>query len=593
MKNPFFSFIIILCCMHAAASLQAQNVPDWIHDISAWPDSAYILPVRIMNDVSHDIYVLSNYSKPLGSGMADQKILLNKFNEAGQLLWNFEFDDNSAGQPASYDLALDDAGNCYIAGGVAEPAAKPLLLKVSGASGGLLWQRDSTGSFAASVFERVIFSSNRLYLRAYEGIAVFDTNGNELWSLGNMVARQMAVDYSGQVIVSANQSGSNHNLFRYDTAGMLNFSDSTIVAERITIDLENSICLLSSFPGYELVKYYSDGNLAWSSSDFPAAPPFGDIGFEVVTDHELHVLAVGLSDTMFRFAPDGTLIWKMPMNGLDTYRITATMAYGNFLAVAGTIQGATGYDLKVSLFNLLGAESWSCTYNGSEVQEFAVDLAADVYGMYVIEDNNSQTTLVKFAMPYLNAINDDLVCVDSVWYDSADPYLVHVNVFNGNVGHLNYPSVQIVSPAGDTIGNPNNFVNFFAHLGNGYQVYTDTITVTGINDFSPYTFLMHELFGDSTAVMDWCQATGINEVALLNFSVYPNPVKEILFVGHRFMTDQDVEVSVFSMTGNEVMHKKVAKTSPALIDMSGLAAGLYLLRITDGNAVGLAKVVKE
>lgn len=593
MKDRFLSFITILCCIHFSSTLHAQNDPVWIYDISAWPDSAYILPVRIMNDVAHDVYVLSNYSKPLGSGMADQKILLNKFSESGQLLWSFVFDDNGGGQPAGYDMALDDAGNCYIAGGAAEPAAKPLLLKVSGASGGLVWQRDSTSSFAGSVFDRIIFSNNRLYLKAYEGVAVFDTNGTEGWSLDNMVARQMAVDYSGQMIVSAAQTGTNHNLFRYDTAGMLNFSDSTIAAERITTDLENNICLLTSFPGYELVKYYSDGNFAWSSSDFPASPPFGDIGFEVVTDHELHVLAVGLSDTMFRFTHDGMLVWKMPMNGLDTYRLTAKMAYGNFLAVAGTIQGATGYDLKVSLFNLLGAESWSGIYNGSEVQEFAVDMTAGVYGVYAIEDNNSQTTLVKFDMPYLAAINDDLVCVDSAWYDSADPSLVHVRVFNGNVSHLNYPSVQIVSPAGDTVGNPNNFVNYFAHLGNAFQVYTDTITVSGISDFTPFTFLMHELFGDSTAVMDWCQATAIGEVALLDFSVYPNPVKDILSVRHSFLTDQDIEVSVFSMTGNEVLHKKVAKTSPALIDMSGLAAGLYLLRITDGNAVGLAKVVKE
>src|SRR6185295_9516294 len=93
-----------------------------------------------------------------------------------------------------------------------------------------------------------------------------------------------------------------------------------------------------------------------------------------------------------------------------------------------------------------------------------------------------------------------------VWYDPVNPGLINVSVFNGNVSHLNYPSVQIVSPGGDTISNVNNFVNFFAHPGNMYQTYTDTIIVPGITDFTGYTFLMNELFGDTTAVIDWCLA---------------------------------------------------------------------------------------
>src|SRR5574339_671482 len=80
-------------------------------------------------------------------------------------------------------------------------------------------------------------------------------------------------------------------------------------------------------------------------------------------------------------------------------------------------------------------------------------------------------------------VNYSLVCVDSVWY-SSNPLFINVRIYNGDTLHMNYPSVQIVSPANDTIGNPSNFVNYFAQLGNTYQTYTDTMTQPGIPDFS-------------------------------------------------------------------------------------------------------------
>lgn len=592
MKNFFLSLLITSFCFLGTTTLHAQNAPEWALHINALPDSAYVFPVRVQNDINNYVYVLSSYSKPLGAGVFEKKIYLNKFNYAGLLLWSFVYDNNGTGQPIGYDMAVDDGGNCYIAGGFTDPSSKPLLLKVS-TSGSMMWQRDSTTAFKNSAFEQVFFQNNVLYLKASEGVATFDAGGNELWSAGNMEAFEMAVDYSGQLLVSALQPSTDHTIFRYNAAGVLTFSDSTMMADRITVDAANNIYLLADFPQYELVKYDAEGNFAWSKNDFPLTPGFGDIGFEVVTDYDLDVMVVGLADTMYRFSPDGELLWQKSMNGLDNYRITAEMVYGNFLAVAGTIQGPDGYDMKVVLYNLLGTESWSGTYNSNDIQEFPVDLTTDYYGVYVIEDNISNTTLVKFPSPYPAQTNYDLVCVDSVWYDPVNPGFVNVRIFNGNIAHINYPTVQIISPAGDTISNPNNNLSFFAHLGNGYQVYTDTILVSGITDFTPYTFLMHQLLNDTSAIIDWCFALAVNEISESNMIVYPNPVKENLFIQHNGMLNKNYTASIFSLMGARVLEEKLSAASPLAIDVSKLVSGLYVLRISDGNSSWQMKFVKQ
>jgi hypothetical protein len=140
---------------------------------------------RTLNDGSNNVIVLSTYSNPNGVGGFEKKIYLYKYSETGVLLWNLVYDNNGTGQPAGSDLAVDEDGNSYIAGAFMEPVTRPLLMKVS-STGNVLWVRDSTSSFWSSLCDQVFFQDDRLYLKAFEGIAVFDTDGVEMWSDGSM-----------------------------------------------------------------------------------------------------------------------------------------------------------------------------------------------------------------------------------------------------------------------------------------------------------------------------------------------------------------------------------------------------------------------
>lgn len=73
------------------------------------------------------------------------------------------------------------------------------------------------------------------------------------------------------------------------------------------------------------------------------------------------------------------------------------------------------------------------------------------------------------------------------------------------------------------------------------------------------------------------------------FKAYPNPVKDILNLSY---TQNISNVEVFNMLGQQVIAKSVNATQDQ-IDMSNLAVGTYLIKVTADNQVKTIKVVKQ
>jgi hypothetical protein len=417
---------------------------------------------------------------------------------------------------------------------------------------------------------------------------MLDTNGVEVWSVP-LSAACMTVDSYGRMLVAANMAGP-VSVFRYGLNGSPDLSFPTISAERIAVDSDNNIYVFSQLAQYELMKYDSNGTFLWSYNDLPANTGFGDIDFKLLLDLYDDVLLVGLADTMLKIGKDGHLSWRRAMEGLDSYLLDAKIIYSNFLAVAGTVQTPQGSDAMLAIYDFYGNRNWFGIHNSNNVQEFAVSFAADVSGIYLLEDSMSNTGLIKFESPVFNLpVDYNFVCVDSVWYEPGFPHLINVRVFNGNFAHMNYPSVQIVSPAGDTIGNPTNFVNFFAHLGNDLQVYQDSITQSGIPDFSDYTFLINELFGDTTAVIEWCSTTGLNDIDCIEIILYPNPASSSISVYSPF---NDLNLGIWSVDGKLCLERSLSAGIISAVDISSLQTGIYFARFTKDENVFIKRLVK-
>ena len=589
MKNKTLKLLIVISCL-LNTSLKAQVSPLWTQTINSFPDTALISPVRTLIDQLGNVVALSTYRKNVG-GNNHFKVVLNKYNSNGTHLWNYVFDNGGNGDPMGWDMALDNQGNIGVAGAyMSAPNYKPFIILVS-SSGNLSWQRDTTTSFVVGNYSKIISLFNRFYLSNSSGIAVYSYNGTELWS-NTTIPSCIAVDKNGDLIATS-YIATTTSLVRFDSLGNQNLSDSAFLAERIITDDNRNIYLFAQYPGYVLVKIDSNGVFQWMHDTFPATPPFGDISFDVLVDFNQDIVVLGLNDTMFKFSPSGQIIWKRSMGGLDQYKSISQVFYYNLIFVAGVQSGPGGYDISVSAFNLFGFPCWTGSYSSNSTQEFSVDLAINTDGVYILEDSISNSNLIKFQSPIFQGIFDfNNFCVDSVWYDAINPNVINVSVLNGGASSLNYPSVRIVSPAGDTISNVYNLVNFFAHLPNSIQTYSDTITVNGINDFSGYHFIMYDSFGATFGEIPLCITLSVDEKDVESIIFYPNPASNRLVVSNLSLSEK-YSISLFDVQGRLMLNEKsVGETSHA-VAVDEFPQGLYILQVGSEKGIKTFRVVKE
>lgn len=73
------------------------------------------------------------------------------------------------------------------------------------------------------------------------------------------------------------------------------------------------------------------------------------------------------------------------------------------------------------------------------------------------------------------------------------------------------------------------------------------------------------------------------------FMAYPNPVKDVL---HLSYAENITDVAVFNLLGQQVIAKTI-NANKGQLDLSGLAAGSYLVKLTAGNQVKTIKIIKE
>jgi hypothetical protein len=133
-------------------------------------------------------------------------------------------------------------------------------------------------------------------------------------------------------------------------------------------------------------------------------------------------------------------------------------------------------------------------------------------------------------------------------------------------------------------------VYYFAHLDGIELIYTDSISVTGINDFSNYKFLIRQNFGDSTAQIPFCNTTAIREIEYVSLLLFPNPSgEEIHFKGPE--SKQDYVVIIFDSTGRNVLSKFASIESS--LNISALKPGWYSVELTSGKKVYHNSFIKK
>jgi endoglucanase Acf2 len=103
-----------------------------------------------------------------------------------------------------------------------------------------------------------------------------------------------------------------------------------------------------------------------------------------------------------------------------------------------------------------------------------------------------------------------------------------------------------------------------------------TITVSGVGVTSK-----------TVSVTQSAGGTGISEMEVDDYFIYPNPVSKILFINTK---SENVIVSIFDITGKSVFNAKILDNK---VDVSNLQNGIYIVKIACKNGVINRKMVKQ
>jgi hypothetical protein len=547
-----------------------------------------VAAVKVAIDNTQQIYVLTNYSSPIAQNVQENKIILNKYNNTGALLWSFTFDNQGLNNVRSFDMRIDGSNNVYIVGGrIVNSQFSLLFFKVS-MNGSLSWVKFGNTGFDTDYYTNIEFRNNLFYLRSNAGVAVYNQNGIEQYVISQYNGA-FDVDYSGRIVLSAYIN--NNNLIRYTASGAIDFMDSTLQADKILCDYTNEIFLVRGQIGmssYGLAKHDSNGQFQWSMQGLPTTPPFGDWNYGIMATGQNEYILYGIADSMIKFNQAGQILWQKNMNGMDDSQISGKIIGNGFLLFTGSINGFAGSDVVTKIFDTNGTEVWSQLYNGSFTGgDWGVDVDADSDGIYVVSQLEDSTNLMKYLSPLAaDSIDFSQVCVDSVWIGSDG--FVHVNVFNGNFSHMNYPAINIVSSAGDTVSLGS--LSFFAQLGNSYQEYTNTITDTTISDFSNYSFFIKNSFNpDTIAQINFCSTTGIETESNASIQLFPNPADQFITVVIDF-TDLNYNLIITDIFGREIKNEQVNNKN-FTIETQSFSEGIYLIKIVNGKNSSTRKFV--
>ena len=90
------------------------------------------------------------------------------------------------------------------------------------------------------------------------------------------------------------------------------------------------------------------------------------------------------------------------------------------------------------------------------------------------------------------------------------------------------------------------------------------------------------------AAKDVANNASVDAAALTAINLYPNPVADVLYVSAPTAS----EVALLDMSG-KVIAVRSLNGQEVSFDMSSLAGGVYMVRITNADQVTIQKVVKQ
>jgi len=173
----------------------------------------------------------------------------------------------------------------------------------------------------------------------------------------------------------------------------------------------------------------------------------------------------------------------------------------------------------------------------------------------------------------LNALKNGNTAVVS-WETLSEKNSKGFEIERSNDG-TNWTSLQFVNGKGNTVS------------VNNYSV-VDNTPSKGINYYRlAETDLTGKITYSAVVSVDFSNAA-------LGFSFYPNPVKDVLTVSLQTIQSHSASLSLTSIDGKTVKTIQLSNGNPnssVSFNVSGIAKGIYLLTLRDGNTIKTSKVL--
>lgn len=226
--------------------------------------------------------------------------------------------------------------------------------------------------------------------------------------------------------------------------------------------------------------------------------------------------------------------------------------------IAGNFASATDYTGFATVTSVNGqptiGDSALCTLN-----KISAPAVGDTLTLLLTTDRYGSETTFKF-----KASNGRIIASGGPYTNSSQTYTIKLPVPSNGCYR-----VEVYDSGGDGIN---------SGYGNGHFSVTDNNGTVATHDGR---------FGSqATIFLNSTRGASINGASTTDFAIYPNPVKNTLFID----CQQQIEkVEIFDMQGKSVAKMQGAKN----VDVAGLNKGSYILRVTTSEGVSARSFVKE
>jgi len=576
-------------------------------------------------DALNNIYLTGYYSSTVdfnpggapielvSSGDAD--IFVVKLDSTGACTWAKSMGSDIGGDEGR-GIALDPLGNVYTTGiffatADFDPGAGTANLTSAGSSEIFVSKLNNDGEY---VWAKRL-GGNRL--DSGDGIAV-DNDGN-VYTTGSF---QRTADFDPGTGVYNLISGANsYDVFvsKLTTDGDFVWAkqfkgDSPNMGNGIALDQFANVYTTGMFSAtadfdpdatatYNLVseggtdiyvaKLDSAGSFIWAKRMGGADPFGGDRGYGIAVDNLGNAYTTGFFSGTADFDP-GTGTYSMTALGSSDIYVSKLDAAGNFLW-AKQLSGAQGTDWGTAIAVDASSNVYSTgLFNGTvdfDPGTGDFDLIAeggtDIYMHKMLCTDTSSSQLQVTASCNGYTLNGQV-------FDATGIYTV---VMANQMGCDSTITLDLTIELPQAVINVDGFVLGTTQPFTTYQWFLNNTPIPGANQSTytveengEYSVVVTDAEGCSdTAHYEVTSVVGIEPIDMLQSltKIYPNPAATMLYVS----SPARVNLTLTSVQGTTVLYSRGSKN----MDLSKVAEGIYLLRITDmdGRLIKVEKIVKQ